>query len=332
MEAPIDRPGVLSATLTPPSRLEARLEAQIIGSLRIRRGSTILDARQLGGCKPRQILEILLLHLGTAVSKDRLIELLWDGCPPAEARPSLESYVSVLRRHLQPGAGKGGPLRTATGGYLIERDLVDLDLDRFDALLRAAQLAAPATAYPLLRQALEFAVGPLLGDELLPAWAEDERRAHAARVTQALILIAEVSAVLGKFDEAVAWAGQALVGEPLNERAWTSLILGLELAGRHAEGLHAYERCRRALDRDLGCAPGAGLRAAYLRLLQATSHGDGELSDVVSALLVLYEQQNHSAGRAAGGLAPPVPSSAGDPVREAVNVVSAFLRRAVSAA
>lgn len=301
-----------------------RLSVRIIGSLRIQRGATTLDAWRLGGCKPRQILEILLLNVGTPVSKDRLIELLWGGCPPPEARPSLESYVSVLRRHLQPGLGKEGPLKTATGGYVIDRDFVDLDLDRFDSLFLAAQLAAPAAqaeAYPMLRQALELAVGPLLGDELVPAWAEDERRVHAARVTQALILAAETAAALGEIDQAVDWAGRAVLREPINERAWTSLILGLELAGRHAEGLHAYERCRRALDRDLGCTPGAGLRAAYLRLLRATSHGDGELSDLVSAMLVLYEQQGH-AGEPAAGVT----------VREAINVVTSFLRRAVTPA
>ena len=329
MQATINSSGASSGAV------HAHLSVQIIGSLRIQRGTTTLDAGHLGGCKPRQILEILLLSLGTPVSKDRLIELLWGGCPPAEARPSLESYVSVLRRHLQPGLGKEGPLKTATGGYVIDRDFVDLDLDRFDRLFLAAQLAAPAApaeAYPLLRQALELAVGPLLGDELLPAWAEDERRVHAARVTQAVILAAETAAALGEIGQAVDWAGRAVLREPINERAWTSLILGLELAGRHAEGLHAYERCRRALDRDLGCTPGAGLRAAYLRLLQATSHGDGELSDVVSALLVLYEQQNHAAGRAAGNPLAPAGSSAGDSVREAINVVTSFLRRAVTPA
>ena len=310
----------------------AHLSVQIIGSLRIQRGATKLDAWHLGGCKPRQILEILLLHIGTPVSKDRLIELLWGGCPPAEARPSLESYVSVLRRNLQPGFGKEGPLRTATGGYVIDRDLVDLDLDRFDSLFRDAQLAAPEAAYPLIRLALQLAAGPLLGDELLPAWAEEERAVHAARVAQALIFASETAATLGRMDQAIAWANQALVGEPLNERAWTALILGLEQAGRHAEGLQAYERCRRALDRDLGCTPGAGLRAAYLRLLQSTSHGDGELSDVVSALLVLYEQQSHAAGRAAGHPLPPVGASAGESVREAINVVTSFLRRAVTPA
>ena len=36
----------------------------MLGSLQIRRGAEVLRAQQLGGPKSRQILEILLLHLG----------------------------------------------------------------------------------------------------------------------------------------------------------------------------------------------------------------------------------------------------------------------------
>ena len=52
------------------------LDVRILGPLRIRRGGEVLEAGELGGPKPRQILEILLLNLGTPVSKDRLSHVL----------------------------------------------------------------------------------------------------------------------------------------------------------------------------------------------------------------------------------------------------------------
>ena len=36
----------------------------------------------LGGVKPRQILEILAVSAGAPVPKDHLADLLWDGRPP----------------------------------------------------------------------------------------------------------------------------------------------------------------------------------------------------------------------------------------------------------
>lgn len=301
------------------------LTIRILGTLRVDRNGTLLGAHDLGGPKPRQILELLLLRLGRPVSKERLIALLWDGHPPAEALPTLESYVCVLRRHLQPGTGRIGPLQTVNGGYVIERSLVDLDLDRFDTLFRRAQQSDAAEGLPLLREALTLAAAPLLGDELLPLWAADERALHTARVTAARIMAAESAAALCLAEEAVGWAQLALADDPLNEHAWTALILGLEQAGRPAEGLQAYESFRQALDRELGCAPGGILRAAQVRLLQATA--DGELSYVLAALLMLHEQHRRATRLPFEATLPFADLPARELLREAGNVVDSFLRR-----
>ncbi len=311
-----------------------RITIQILGSLRVSRGGVVLGANHLGGPKPRQILEILLLQLGTPISKERMIDLLWDGNPPAEAQPTLESYICVLRRHLQPGAGKTGPLQTVNGGYVLEKDLVDLDLDRFDTLLRLAQQAGAVDALPMLREALELATDPLLGGELLPAWAADARAFHAARVVEARILAAETATAAFRPTEAVEWAGLATAGDPLNERAWIVLVLALELAGRPTEGLAAFDRCRRVLSRELGCAPGAELRQAQLRMLQATA--DGELCDLLSALLLLHDRVR-AAGASpsapdADALAESAATLTSESIREAGLVIGDFLRRAVVAA
>lgn len=248
-----------------------RLEVKLIGPLRIRRGGVTLGPRELGGPKPRQILEILLLSLGSPVSKDRLIEILWEGQGPAEALPTLESYVSVLRRHLQPGMGKDGPLRTVSRGYMLDKALVDLDLSHFELLLRRAEAAGPHRALELLEKALVLASAPLLEDELLAAWAEEERFRHAARVFHARTLAAEAALAQDKAELAVTWARQALAYDALSERAWLALMLGLEKCGRPIEALRAFEQCRRTMSIELGCSPGPALRSEHARLLAATA-------------------------------------------------------------
>ncbi|MBG6189463.1 DNA-binding SARP family transcriptional activator [Arthrobacter sp. CAN_A212] len=309
-----------------PGPAPVHLSIQIIGKLRVRRGNEVLEAEHFGGPKPRQILEILLLTLGTPVSKDRLVEKLWGNHPPAESMATLESYVSVLRRHLQPGEGKAGPLRTSNGGYVMDPFLVDLDLDRFNSLMRAVRASSPAAAYPLLQQALELSAVPLLADELRPEWAQEERALHSARVTSALILAAEIACVLHQPDDGVLWARRALDADFLNEGAWTALVSALEQSGRHAEGLQAYERCRRALDLELGCTPGPKLRDAQLRLLRATADGQSELAEVLSALLVLHGRVEQRTGR---NSVPPE-SSLGKTVRTAGEVLSSFLLKALA--
>ncbi|MDQ0868244.1 DNA-binding SARP family transcriptional activator/ActR/RegA family two-component response regulator [Arthrobacter sp. V1I9] len=247
------------------------LQISVFGPLTIRRGDIELSANDLGGPKPRQVLEILLMNFGAPVSKARLMDLLWHGNPPVVALPTLESYVSVLRRSLQPGAGRTGPLRTVTGGYAIDRSLVDLDLDRFETLTRLAGQAGPREALTLLTEALDLASGPLLGDELLPAWAEEERATHAARLALARVAAAEAALAVGEVGMAISLGGAAVKEDALNERAWTALIVGLERNGENTEALRAFDRCRRILDEELGCAPGPALKKAQARLLMSTA-------------------------------------------------------------
>jgi DNA-binding SARP family transcriptional activator len=323
-----------SGTRVKPARAPgAHLSVQLFGNLTIRRGSIVLHAHQLGGPKPRQILEILLVHVGLPVSKDHLIELLWGANRPVEALPTLESYVSVLRRHLQPGAGKFGPLQTTTGGYVLDRDLVDVDLDQFDDLLQRAQKSTAELAHPLLLRALDLAEAPLLGDELVAAWASEARDLHASRLTAARVLASETAAALHHIDDSVNLANLAIADDPLNERAWTSLILGLETAGRHAQGLQAYDRCRHAMRSELGCAPGQILRSAQLRLLHATAAEDGDLADVLSAFLVLHKQiEVRAPDFRPRSTTVPRPEPAAASLREATDVITSFLRRAVARA
>nr|WP_255411800.1 BTAD domain-containing putative transcriptional regulator [Cryobacterium sp. Y11] len=303
------------------------MSVKIIGALTIHRGNTVLHAQDLGGSKPRQILEILLLNFGRPVSKSSLIDLLWRDSPPQKAVASVESYVSVLRQHLQPGNGRFGPLRTTTGGYLIDSSTVDLDLARFDSLVREAQRVGADAAYPLLMDALALATVPLLTDELTPVWAEEERRRHAAVVTNARVYASALAATIGRIDESIFWANQALRDDPLNETAWTAVILGFEKDGQLAEGLREFARYRSMLDRELGCAPSATLREAHSRMLMATANSYSDLSDAVTALLVLNERLLSIAGGNVRTHEAPEGSYARAAVRAAKQVLFSFLRR-----
>ncbi|WP_354248095.1 BTAD domain-containing putative transcriptional regulator [Arthrobacter sp. UYEF20] len=266
------------------------ISVRLFGTFEIRRNGATLTATDLGGVKPRHILEILLLDLGTPVSKTRLIEILWGASASEGAVATLESYVSGIRRAIQPGQTKTGPLRTANSGYVLDPQLVDLDLWDFRQLVRSAGQASPADAYPLLIKALEVSAEPLLGFELVADWADEARTRHSAEKVAAQIFAAETAAVLEKTDDAIRWAQAAIRSEPLNERAWSVLVTAYERAGLPVEGLSAYDRCRRLFDHDLGCAPGPALQAAHLRLLRQRAEGNAELSEVLAALLYLGER------------------------------------------
>ena len=88
-------------------------EVRVFGSVHVTVDGRRLTAKDFGGRKPKQLLEILVLSSGRYVSKDQLAHLLWGDALPQNASGSLEHYVSVLRRRLSP-VGRTGSAATAT--------------------------------------------------------------------------------------------------------------------------------------------------------------------------------------------------------------------------
>ena len=76
------------------------IDIKLFGPTVISGAGSRLVGSDLGGSKPRQLLEMLALDLGAPVAKDLLAERLWDGRPPASYIATVESYVCSLRRRL----------------------------------------------------------------------------------------------------------------------------------------------------------------------------------------------------------------------------------------
>ncbi|WP_237742091.1 AfsR/SARP family transcriptional regulator [Arthrobacter sp. CAL618] len=218
----------------------------------------------------------------------------------------------------------------------MNREFVDLDIDHFASLMSAAHRSTqPAEAYELLCSALSLNHSPLLGDELRPSWAEEERALHQARTTEACVLAAETATFLGKTTESVGWAKKALDSDQLNERAWTALILALEHDAQFAEGLLCYEQCRQTFARELGCNPGSILLDAHARLLRATSAQENELGPLLSALLILHRQFSQMSNPEDAGMSHTAFSGQNAlhtaDVLEATEIIHSFLIRVVPA-
>src|SRR4051794_29501900 len=91
---------------TDGDRVPPMMYVKLFGSPTVVTDHGSVSVTDLGGVKPRQILEILALSAGSPVPKDRLAELLWDGQPPKSYVATLEGYVCVLRRRLGQGRGR----------------------------------------------------------------------------------------------------------------------------------------------------------------------------------------------------------------------------------
>ncbi|MGW0197118.1 AfsR/SARP family transcriptional regulator, partial [Nonomuraea sp. NPDC003201] len=104
----------------------------------------------IGAPKLRALVNVLVLAEGRPVSPATLIDRLWGEEPPAEAQASLHSYVSNLRRLLEPGRPARAQSRLLTFGpvgYTLAIDPDQVDAARFLRLVgQAEQAAEPAGA------------------------------------------------------------------------------------------------------------------------------------------------------------------------------------------
>jgi DNA-binding SARP family transcriptional activator/pimeloyl-ACP methyl ester carboxylesterase len=256
------------------------IAVRLFGAVEVTVDSQCLGSRDFGGVKPKQLLEALLVQRGRPLAKDRLAEMIWGEEPPRKVAATIESYVSLLRSRLGAASGL---IATETGGYRADLDGVQVDVDAFDSLLRAAAGAPPAERRQRLETALAIATAEVLEDEPYADWAMELRRMYAERRLQATCDLAETCLALDDPRAAVELAERALVLDPVVERAHRVAIVGHYALGEEGRAVRAFERCRVTLLEELGVTPapataaahGAILRRADPRTLIAAPPGPG---------------------------------------------------------
>src|SRR6188472_1529018 len=107
----------------------------LLGNLEVRRDDgTLAD---LGGIQPRRVLALLLAASGRVVPVDAVIDELWGDDVPASASGTLQSYISRLRRAIDPErSGSGQVLTWEPPGYRLDVPADEVDFRRFERLAR----------------------------------------------------------------------------------------------------------------------------------------------------------------------------------------------------
>ncbi|WBB74127.1 BTAD domain-containing putative transcriptional regulator [Micromonospora sp. WMMD1128] len=222
----------------------------------------------------RCLLGLLLLDAGAVVPTDRLIDLLWNGRPPAGARGAVQTYIGRLRGSLKP---YGVRISTRGEGYVVEDGGHRVDVDEFGELVRAAGGAAdPAERVRLIDRALALWRGPLLAAE---ADGELRDRLHGPWEELRLVAVelrAEAQLALGRHGRVIAELTPLAARHPTREQLVAVLMTALYRGARRADALRLYRTTRELLVADFGVEPGSRLREVRRRVLA----GDDRLDRV----------------------------------------------------
>lgn len=241
---------------------------RVFGPTRGEVDGVVRTAADMGGVKPRQILELLALQGGAAMAKDQLADLLWDGRPPASYVGTVESYVCVLRRSLCLGSGRHSALTTTSNGYRLDLDRVSVDRVTFGRLTAQAATAEPGRALALLEEAVGLVEGELLADEPYTTWAVQARECFRRELLAASVQAARLAFSLGDHATAVRMGRAAVAQDPTAEDAVQVLMRAVWQSGQRCEALRLYAEMRQRMLEELGDEPGPDSRGLYLTILQ----------------------------------------------------------------
>ncbi|MFH9723831.1 BTAD domain-containing putative transcriptional regulator [Streptomyces sp. NPDC017254] len=263
---------LLAATRTGSPRGAARPRLLILGPLSLRRGQTPVPVTSP---MLRRLLGLLALKHPEPSTQQEITDTLWPSGPPSSHQSLIHTYVSQVRRLLEPDEPRTAPpptvARTPTG-YRLEATRSQIDLGHFDELLAQAErlhrAGDPEAAYETLTHALQWWRGPVLAD------ADPVLRQHPAAVVanerrvKAMLLHADTALLLRRPEETVPLLWDMVNTEPLHEGMHARLILTLASCGEQAAALNVFNRLRDRLDEELGIAPSTEVRAAHLRVLR----------------------------------------------------------------
>ncbi|MGH3873413.1 MAG: BTAD domain-containing putative transcriptional regulator [Pseudonocardiaceae bacterium] len=234
------------------------MEFRILGPLEMLADQRFVD---VSSAKERLTLAVLLVHANEVVPVGRLVEVLWGRQPPATAANTVQTYISRLRRALDPGRAaraKDGLIRTSDQGYTLAVEPDAIDAVRFERLVHAGRAVLPGDpqrGVDLLRQGLALWRGEPLAEFGLELFAQ----AEIARLTELRLAALEdrvqADLALGRHAELCGELSQAVLEQPLRERLWSQLIRALYRCGRQADALAAYGRLREQLTGLLGIDP-----------------------------------------------------------------------------
>ncbi|WP_416974720.1 BTAD domain-containing putative transcriptional regulator [Streptomyces sp. 4F14] len=244
---------------------------RVLGPMAVR-----AEGRELSVGPPlrRLLLALLVVGRGQVVPTELLIEEMWTGRPPKKALATLQSHVSQLRGLLDPpGArGDGSALRHRAPGYVLRLPPGEIDVHRFEELVRAGQLRLKdgdaGGACTSLTQALALWRGaPYTEFDSSLSLAHEVARLEQLRLT-ALEHRADARLRLGDAEQVVFELDAEARRHPARERLVGHLMTALFTLGRQAEALAVHERTRRYLAEELGVETGSELRRVHLAILR----------------------------------------------------------------
>ena len=246
-------------------RPQAALRIELLGGFRVAAGEVTVNEAAWRLRKARGLIKLLALTPEHSLHREQVIETLWPESDPAAAANNLRQALFVARRALD-SCGEDGAARMGLAQDVLSlaTERLEIDVEEFE---EAAAEAERAPSIANHRAAIDLYGGELLPEDRFDEWATARRRALRERH---LILLVDLALLLEEAGDRAAAAAslqQALVHEPLHERAHRELMRIYALTGRRQRALAQFHLLRESLRREFEDEPDDETRRLYQQIL-----------------------------------------------------------------
>ncbi|AJC62156.1 AfsR/SARP family transcriptional regulator [Streptomyces sp. 769] len=228
--------------------------------------------------KPRQLLSLLLFHIGQKVSNEKLIRGVWDDDPPQTAHATLQTYIVQLRRRLKNPVGSESAtakdiLTTVDDGYMFVLPDGRFDLMEYRRLSRQGSAALKngdlTQASQLLHDALSCWRGEALSNVRLSGLLQSEVQRLSESRVRTIEYCIDADLRLGGHREVLEDLSRLCAENPLYENLQLEYMVALYRSGLRVEAMNVFHQVRSEMVEHLGLEPSAALRRLNESILRA---------------------------------------------------------------
>jgi DNA-binding SARP family transcriptional activator len=250
------------------------LEIKCLGGFRAMRGKVPVRDSEWKSKRAKTFVKLLVAQDGYAVSRDIALETLWPDMDPDTLGPTFNSMVHRVRKVLEPKNVQGGSascILHTDGVIKLNKDLVRTDvaqlLYHLDTTDRMKSGRKPEDIVGEYEKAFDLYEGDFLPEDLYSDWAAPMRDRLRIRYLRALEDAAGIAESSGDRDRTLRFYERMFSADPCNEKACCWLMTRYHSDARRGEAIRTYERCERALSRDVDLEPDEQTKKLYRRII-----------------------------------------------------------------
>jgi DNA-binding SARP family transcriptional activator len=250
------------------------LSVHCMGGFKVFRDSKPIPDKQWKSKRAKTLVKMLAAQDNLAMLREQAMEALWTDEDPTRLKMTVNAMLHRARKVLEPSNKPGKDIfciKNEGEVVALDREKVWTDVDQFLKHLENARRLKDSrktdSALEEYEKAASLYKGDFLPEDQYCDWAATTRDRLRMRYLRSLDDAAGIADSSGDRAKALGFYERIFHADQSNEKACCWLMTRYASEGRRNEAVRTYERCERALSRDMDLEPEEQTKELYRSIL-----------------------------------------------------------------